>query len=46
MEDLRLILARLRNSVLKSNAKRYSLGLKGIPYLGYIITQEVIETDL
>ena len=45
IEQLRVIFARINNAVLKFNAKRCSLGLKVIPYLGYIITWEIIKSD-
>ena len=45
IEQLRIIFGRLRDSGLKSNAPRFSFGLKGITYLGYLITREGIKHD-
>ena len=35
----------MRTSGLKVNPLKYSFGLKYIPYLGYIITREVIKPN-
>ena len=45
MGQLRIILIRLRASGLKVNAPNYSLGLKDILYLWYVITREGIKPD-
>ena len=45
IEQLKVILARLRTAGLKINAPKYSFGLKEIPYLGYVINQHGIKTD-
>ena len=40
-----IIFGRLRAAGLKVNAPRCSFGLKDIPYLGYLITQDGIKTN-
>ena len=45
IEQLGIIFGRLRTAGLKFNACKCSFGLKGVPYLGYVITWEVIKTD-
>ena len=40
-----IIFVRLRAAGLKVNAPKCSFGLKGIPYLGYVITREGIKPD-
>ena len=45
IEQLRTIFGKLRAAGLKVNAPKCSLGLKEIPYLGYITTREVIKYD-
>ena len=40
-----VIFDRLRTAGLKLNDPKWRFGLKEIPYLGYIITQEGIKTD-
>ena len=45
IEQLKVILARLRTAGLKINAPKYSFGLKDIPYLGYVINQHGIKPD-
>ena len=45
IEQLRIIFGRLRAAGLKVNAHKCSLGLKEIPYLGYIITREGIKPN-
>ena len=46
IEKLSIIFDRLRTEGLKSNALNCSYGIKEIPYLGYVITWEVIKPDL
>ena len=43
--QIRFIFARLRIAGLKVDSPKFSLGLKWIPYLGYVITQEGIKPD-
>ena len=45
IEQLRIISERLHAAGLKSNAPKCSVGLKDIPYLGYVITREGIEPE-
>ena len=45
-EQLRIIFCILRASGLKVNSPRFSFVLKGVPYLGYVITSEGIKPDL
>jgi hypothetical protein len=45
LQQLRTCFQRFRNAGLKVNAKKCSLGLKEIPYLGYIITREGVVPD-
>ena len=40
-----IIFDRLRAACLKFNYSKFSFGLKDIPYLGYVITQEGIKPD-
>ena len=40
-----MIFGRFRALGLKLNAPKFSFGLKYIPYLGYVITQEGIKND-
>ena len=42
-DHLIVILSRIRDAALKSNARKCSFGLKDITYLGYVITREVIK---
>ena len=39
------IFGRLSTTLLKANTPNYSLGLKKIPYLGYLITRYEIKPD-
>ena len=43
--QLRMIFRRLQKAGLKVNASKCSFGLKEIPYLGYIITQQGVKPD-
>ena len=45
IEQPSIIFSRLRAVGLKLNAPKCSFGLKEIPYLGYVITQDGIKTD-
>ena len=45
LEQLRTIFRRFRAAGLKVNASKCSFGLKEIPYLGYIITQQGVKPD-
>ena len=45
IEQLIIIFSRLCAAGLKGDAPNCSFGLKEIPYLGYVITMEVIRTD-
>ena len=45
IEYLRIIFGRLCAAGLKVNAPKCIFGLKGVPYLGYVITREGIETE-
>ena len=45
IDQLKIIFGRLRAAGLKVNAPKFSFGLKEIPYLGYVITREVIKPD-
>ena len=45
IEQLRIIFGRLRTTGLKVNDPKWTFGLKYIPYLGYVITWEVIKPD-
>ena len=46
IEKLRIIFGRLRTAGLKVNAPKCSFGLKGVPYLCYVIKREGIKPDL
>ena len=43
--QLRIIFGRLRTAGLKVGAPKCSFGLKGIPYLGYVITRRCKKPD-
>ena len=45
IEQLRIIFGRLHDGGLKFNAPKCSFGLKDIPYLFYLITQESIKLE-
>ena len=42
---MRTIFGKLRAEGLKANAPKFSFRLKDIPYLGYVITWDVIKPD-
>ena len=44
-EQLIICFSRIRKDGLKINAKKCSFGLKEIPYLGYVITREGVNSD-
>ena len=45
IEQLRIIFGRFHAAELKFNYTKYSIGLKEIPYLSYVITREGINHD-
>ena len=45
IDQLRIIFGRLHAAGLKVNAYKCVFGLKGIPYLGYVITRGGIKSD-
>ena len=45
IKQMRIISERLHTAGLKSNAPKYSFGLKEIPYLCYVITRKGIEPN-
>ena len=44
-DHLIVILSRIRDAALKSNARKCSFGLKDITYLGYVINWDAINPD-
>ena len=46
IDQIRVIFSSLCATGMKFNAPKCILGLKYIPYLGYVITQELIKPDM